>query len=362
MNDELESKVDLDNVSEMASVDESGMVAVLETFPEQVREAIDIGQSDIVLPSVPGLRTVAVLGMGGSGISGDVTAALSAESGIKLPVVTVKGYRLPAFVDESSLVFAVSYSGNTEETLEGLEQALAGGATVVAVSSGGELTRIAEEQGMPLFRIPAGLQPRASLGYLFVPIICALERMGLIEGAVEQLRSAVPLLEHRRSEYGVISAHEDNPAKRLAQDMLGYMPVVYGAEGYLAVAASRWKAQFNEMAKVPSFWNYFPELNHNETVGWQNLAEVCSRCHLIVLGDPAMHPRIEKRVKITLDLLEGEVGRVTRVCARGSNATEKLLDLISLGDWSSVYLALALGQDPTPVTRIENLKKRLMEA
>ncbi len=357
----MESKVDIDNIGELATVDASGILGVLDGFSEQVSEALEIGHSDIALPQVQNPRTVAVLGMGGSGISGDVAATLAEEGGLRLPVVTVKGYRLPSFIDSDSLVFAVSYSGNTEETLEVLRQALERRATVIAVSSGGKLAEIAEKHGIPLFRIPAGMQPRASLGYLFVPIMCALERMGMVKGVVDELTRAVPMLEKRGLEYGPTSSTADNPAKRLAKEMPGYLPVVYGAEGYLSVAAQRWKAQFNEMAKIPSFYNCFPELNHNETVGWQNFQDVCAKCHLVVLGEPALYDRIEKRVKITLDLLEGSVGLITRVCARGANTTEKLLDLISFGDYVSVYLALAIGQDPTPVARIEELKKRLAE-
>jgi glucose/mannose-6-phosphate isomerase len=357
----LESKVDLDNIAEMATIDVSDILGVLERFPEQLKEALDIGLSEIALPSAPKPRSVAVLGMGGSGISGDVVAALSAEKGLRAPVVTVKGYKLPPFIDSDSLVFAVSYSGNTEETLECLEQAVGRGATLIAVSSGGQLASEARKHGISLFTIPGGMQPRASLGYLFVPIMCALERMGLIEGAVGELQGSVELMELRREEYGTAAGLDQNPAKRLAKDLIGYVPVVYGVEGYLAVAASRWKAQFNEMAKIPSFHNYFPELNHNETVGWQNLEDVCGRCQIIALGEPALYERIEKRVRITLELIQGSVGHATRVCARGSNTTERLLDLIYFGDFASVYLALALGQDPTPVTRIENLKKQLSE-
>ena len=335
------------------------MLGVLQNFPAQVAEAIDIGHAEAALPSDAGVRAVVVLGMGGSGISGDVVAALSADAGLKLPVVTCKGYRLPEFVDADTLVFAVSYSGNTEETLDTLGQAMERGARVVAVSSGGRLTDIAREQSIPLFAIPGGLQPRAALGYLAVPIVCALERMGMIAGTVEKLRASLPMLQARLAEYGPTAALDDNGPMRLAKELQGFVPIVYGVEGYLAVAASRWKAQFNEMAKVPSFHNYFPELNHNETVGWENLAEVCGRCHVIVLGEPALHARIEKRVQITIDLIQGSVGGVTRVCARGSNTVERLLDLVYFGDFASVYLALDLGQDPTPIARIDEFKRRM---
>jgi len=350
--DKSDSEVD-------AGIDRSGMLKVLEKFPGQVAEAIEIGQSELALPAPAGVSSVVVLGMGGSGISGDVVAALSADAGLKLPVFTCKGYELPGFVGPDTLVFAVSYSGNTEETLDTMGQAMERGARVVAVSAGGKVTEIAESNSIPLFRIPAGLQPRAALGYLAVPIMSALDRMGMVPGTVERFRAALPMLEARLEEYGPAAAEDDNGPLRLARELIDFVPIVYGAEGYLAVAASRWKAQFNEMAKVPSFHNYFPELNHNETVGWENLPEVCRSCHVIVLGEPALHPRIEKRVKITIELIQESVGGVTRICARGANAVERLLDLVYFGDFASVYLALATGQDPTPIARIDEFKKRM---
>jgi len=357
----VEPKIDLDDPRELAAADPAGMLSVVEGFGEQVGEALQIGRADIDLPEPRGLKAVVVLGMGGSGISGDVIAAIAPDGGMRLPILTVKGYRLPSFVDSDCLVFAVSYSGNTEETLDCLQQAQKAGARLVAISSDGSLSEIAARDRIPLFTIPGGLQPRASLGYLFVPILSALQRMGMVAGLLEQLEPAVEMLRRRREEYGMESGADSNPTKRLARDLVGYLPVIYGAEGPLAVASSRWKAQLNEMAKVPAFCNSFPELNHNETVGWQNLEEICSRCHLVVLRDSREHERVEKRIDITLGLIAESVGHATQVCARGSNRLERMLDLIYFGDFTSVYLALALGQDPTPVSRIDELKKRLAE-
>jgi glucose/mannose-6-phosphate isomerase len=355
----METRIDLDDPGAFDPVDPAEMLSLVEGYDEQVRQALEIGQAEVPLPEEEGLTAVAVLGMGGSGISGDVVAALAPGAGLAVPVVTVKGYSLPAFVGSRTLVFAVSYSGNTEETLDCLEQAREAGARLVAVSSGGRLVQVAEKEGIPLFKIPGGLQPRASLGYLFVPILSALERMGLVRGTLDELRSAVETLSERSREYGRAADLESNPTKRLAKDLVGYMPVVYGSEGPLAVAALRWKAQLNEMAKVPAFSNSFPELNHNETVGWQNLEEIGSRCHLVVLRERNEHPRIASRIDITLDLLSDSFGRVSQIYARGSNRLERMLDIMYFGDFTSVYLALALGQDPTPVARIEELKKRL---
>ncbi len=352
--------INLDDAGELAAIDASGMLGTLEQFPRQVREAIKIGQAPVLLPAAKGLKAVVVLGMGGSGISGDVVAALVSDS-LSVPVSTVKGYRLPRFVDESTLVFAVSYSGNTEETLDCVEEALKRSAPIVAITSGGRLADIACERELPLFEVPAGFQPRAALGYLFVPVLSALERIGLVHGLLDELGAACGMLDERVLEYGADTPLDDNPAKRLATDLIGFLPVVYGSDGPLAVAALRWKAQFNENSKVPAFYNRFPELNHNETVGWQHLEDIGSRCHLIVLREQDEHPRVARRIEITLDLIKDNVAHVTQVFARGSSQVERLLDLICYGDHTSVFLALALEQDPTPVARIEELKRLLAE-
>ena len=355
----MEKKVNLDDPESIERTDPSGMLKAVLDFPNQIRRALEVGRSGSRLPSVQGMDGVVVLGMGGSGISGDVVACLAADRGLALPVFTVKGYGLPSFVGRDTLVFAVSYSGNTEETLSAASAAHKRGARLVAVASGGKLSEAAGKWGIPLYSIPAGLQPRAALGYLFVPILRALEESGLLSGVSEDLEKTAEVLDERSAEFSPDRALEDNATKRLAKDLMGYLPVIYGSEGFPSVAALRWKAQFNEMAKVPAFYNSFPELNHNETVGWLHLEEVCSRAHVVVLRDPDEHPRLEKRIGITMDLLEGSVGRMTQVCARGDTTVGKLLDVIYFGDWVSVYLAIALGQDPTPVERIEELKKRL---
>lgn len=357
----MAKSIDLDETALLASTDPAGMLGVIEDFPGQLERALEIGAADIPLPSGAGISSVVVLGMGGSGISGDVARVLAPAGGLKVPVIVSKGYRLPGFVGPDTLLFAVSYSGDTEETLAALDQAIAAGARTVAISSGGKLSALARSRGIPLFHVPGGMQPRASLGYLFVPILSALERMGLVSGLVSQIAESVSMLSARSLEHGGASPTDMNHTKRLAKDLVDCLPVVYGAEGPLGVAALRWKAQLNEMAKVPAFWNEFPELNHNETVGWLNLREVCSRTHIIVLREENEHEAVEKRIKVTVDLLDGSVQRVTHVFARGDSVIGRFLDLVYFGDFVAVYLALALREDPTPVARIQELKRRLAE-
>ncbi|MDD5448962.1 MAG: bifunctional phosphoglucose/phosphomannose isomerase [Actinomycetota bacterium] len=360
--DEVEKKenaIDLDDEEGISLIDSQGMLDVLAAFPEQMEEALEISSQGIKIDSISSILSVVVLGMGGSGISGDVAFSLLSNFGFELPFSTVKGYRLPPFVRENALVIAVSYSGNTEETLTCFEEAMRRGAKVVAISSGGKLEELASDRGVPFYKIPAGLQPRASIGYLSVPIISLIEQMELVKGLVAEIRQSIPMLRERSSEYGFSNPLASNPAKKLAKRILGSVPVIYGSEGLLSVASMRWKAQFNENAKIPAFSNFFPELNHNETVGWKNLEELCSKFHILILREEGAHPRVEKRITITSELIADSVGEISDVFARGSNPTERFLDLVYLGDWTSVYLALLLGEDPTPVKRIEELKKKL---
>ncbi|MDD5747674.1 MAG: bifunctional phosphoglucose/phosphomannose isomerase [Actinomycetota bacterium] len=349
--------IDLDDVGAMKQIDSEGMLETLSRFPEQIRHALDIGSSTEI-PEMGKISNVIVLGMGGSGISGDIVANLP-ESGLFLPCLPVKGYELPEFVGENSLVFAVSYSGNTEETLTCVEKSIERKAKIIAITSGGKLLDIASSKGLPVFHIASGFQPRAALAYLFVPIVCALEKLHLIKDVTPKIKGSISLLEARSKEFSPGKPVEENPTKRLAKDLFGYMPVVYGSEGPNMVVAERWKCQFNENSKVLAFYNSFPELNHNETVGWQNLESVWSLAHLIFLRDSGENKRVSARIEITMELIGEFVGRMTQVFSRGENGIERMLDIIYFGDFTSAYLAIAYGTDPTPVTRIEELKKRL---
>jgi len=350
--------IDLDDLSEIERIDASGMLAIVENMPQQFRDAIDIGTSSLDLPDSSGVDNIVFLGMGGSGIAGDIVSNFP-EVQIPVPAISVKGYNLPEFARSNTLVFAISYSGNTEETIFCFEEAIKRNCRIVAITSGGKLERLANDKGVPLYKIPSGLQPRAALGYLFIPVMSALERLGICNNVIGKIEGSISMLEERSKEYGRGNPASENPAKRIAKALSGYLPVIYGSEGALMPVALRWKCQFNENSKVPAFCNYFPELNHNETVGWYCLEEVWSRSHIIVLRDKDEHPRVSKRIQITSDLISNHTGHITQVFSRGANKVERFLDLLYLGDLSSVYLALHLGVDPTPVSRIDELKKRL---
>jgi glucose/mannose-6-phosphate isomerase len=355
----------LDDLAFIREADPADFLGSVEALPDQMRQGARLGREAERLPDGSDVLGVAVLGMGGSGISGDICRAVLGGSS---PVFwqTVKGYELPAWVGRRTLVFAVSYSGNTEETLEALEAALRRGARVVAVASGGRLIERAASLGLPVIRVPGGLQPRAAVGYLTMPLLVICERLGLGPGMTSSIAEAAGRLEARVGEYGRDSPISLNPAKRLALRLLAVAPLVYGSQGLAEVAAYRWKCELNEVAKVPAACNVFPELNHNEVVGWgpEEQSEGSpgggsARPGLIVLRHDGEHPRVARRIEVTLSMLKSSFAWTEQVRAGGSSVLARLLDLSYLGDFTSTYLALARRVDPTPVEVIERLKRAL---
>ena len=259
-------------------IDSLSMWQATAGLPEQVADALEAGRSVDGLPDGDRIDAVAVLGMGGSGIAGDVLAA--AASGVsRVPVSVVKSYELPSWVGPRSLVFAVSCSGETEETLSSAEAAWSAGASVVVVAGGGELSRLAAEHGSPVLGVPSSIpQPRAAIGATAVPLLVMAERMGLLPGATDQLLDALTQLARRRDQ--LTAAH--SPASQIALRLGRTIPLVHGAQGLAAVAASRWKTQVNENAKAPAMWAAQPELCHNEIAGWAQFGDVTRQIITVV--------------------------------------------------------------------------------
>jgi glucose/mannose-6-phosphate isomerase len=321
-----------------------------------LREGWDLGQALAPPPGGPP-RHLLVLGMGGSGIGGDLLRALLYDRG-RFPVTVVKDDTPPAWVGPEDVAFVCSYSGNTEETLTAYQAARAAGARCVAVTSGGKLLERARSDGVPAVRIPPGLPPRAALGYLLGPMLGALHRWGWVEGMAEEVEEAVQLWRDLAARWGPGVATADNPAKRLARALVGRIPVVYAASRRSAPAALRWKTQLNENAKVYATWNVFPELNHNETVGWQLAGQPEGLLEVVVLRDPEDPPRMVQRVAVTRQVALGAAG-YHEVHAEGGSRLARVLSLVLFGDLVSVYLAYLNEVDPTPVAVIDELKRRL---
>lgn len=287
-------------------------------------------------------------GMGGSAIGGDLAAAAMGTR-LSQPLDVVRGYGVPSWTPPDRVIFCSSYSGNTEETLGCYAAAEAVGAQRIVATTGGELAESARHDGVPVIGMPAGLQPRAAVGYTFA---IAAEVAALV-GAGDAIRMEIDSsAAHLDAAKGSLLAL----AESLAERIYGSVPLLYGC-GLTVPIAYRWKCQVNENAKLPAFDHQLPEMDHNEIVGW-----VCApqdAYTAIFLEDDDQHPRERQRIELTADLIGNKAKDVIRIETVGESRTERLLWSVMLGDLLSLELAARAGADPTPVEVIENLKDRL---
>ncbi|MGQ9556690.1 MAG: bifunctional phosphoglucose/phosphomannose isomerase [Desulfurispora sp.] len=348
----------LDNVQLLYEKDSKGMLKALAELPHQCYLACWELPGRLELADSAPISNIVVTGLGGSAIGGDLLRVYCLDR-CSVPVLVNRDYTLPAFVGPDTLLFAVSYSGNTEETLSAYQQARQKGARIVALTTGGRLAELANQDGVPWIKIPAGLQPRAATGFLFIPTLVVLEKLGFISGVEKEVQELVEHLKTLQRNLAPEVPQESNSAKQLALKLHGRIPVVWGASGTSEVVAQRWKGQINENAKAPAYWNILPELNHNELVGFQVPPEILRQLHIVILRDPDDHPRVQKRVDITREIIASAVGGVTEVSASGGGRLARTFSLIYSGDYTSVYLAFLYGLDPGPVEVIDYLKRAL---
>lgn len=350
--------IDLDNVEALHTLDAADMLGAVTSLPEHCRAAYDAAVS-LDLPPAEGVTAVAFCGMGGSAVAGDVLRVVFRDR-LRVPVDVVRGHELPAFAGPHTLVVVSSYSGNTSETLAAFREALARGCRVVAVTSGGTLGIEMAEAGLPVVPVPSGFQPRAALGYLGFSALGALEAMGLLPPLADDVDETVTELRALADRLGPRSPADANPAKALAVRIGDKVPVVWGAEGIGAVAAMRWKTQLNENAKVPAFWSSLSELDHNEVVGW--VTPYGHEFSLIALRHDGEHPEIVERFPLSYEIARAAGMDNAEVRAAGRSLLARLMSLILVGDYTSVYLGLRRGLDPTPVVVIDRLKSALAGA
>ncbi len=329
----------------------------LQGLPEQFR---DILKMKIELPSKyhQAYRNVVVSGLGGSAIGGDILRTYAIHQA-SIPIIVNRDYDMPAFVGSQTLVLAVSYSGNTEETISAYQQARQKGADIIVISSGGKLSALAREDAYTVVEVPGGLSPRAASGYLFSPLALILEQLGILSGASADLMETQQVLSDLRSEINPDIEAARNLAKQLAGEMKNRIPVIWGSSSHSEVAALRWKAQINENAKAPAYYNVFPELNHNEIVGFESPENLLVQLCIIILRDPGDHERVKHRMEISKEIIRERVAKVVEVEARGQSFLARFYSLAYIGDYASFYLALEYGINPTPVKVIDYLKAEL---
>ena len=349
--------VDLDNISVYQQFDKSGMLDHLHKFPEQCQKAWEKVLKLELPPEYTKISNVVIVGMGGSAIGGDIARRFALTES-KVPVRVRRDYGLPAFVNESTLVIASSYSGNTEETLSAFTESLKTRARKLVITSGGKLKHLAENKGIPAFAIDYQAPPRAAFPSNFIPLLGIFQKLSLIGDKSADLQEAVDILNKLSTDFIETRPLVSNPAKQLAAKLWGRIAVIYGAE-MLSEVAQRWKGEFNENSKTWAFFESFPELNHNAVVGYEFPPEAKERTFVILLHSASLRPRSLLRYEATVKLLAKAGIAYEFAEARGESTLAKVMSLVLLGDYSSFYLAMLNRVDPTHIDAINFIKQYL---
>jgi len=338
--------------------DKSNMLDLLLDFPLQCKIAQELARNAQILIPKQDFTKILFSGMGGSSIGADlVRSYLYFES--KLPILVFREYDLPNFVDDKTLVFIISYSGNTEETISAYQQAKEKNASIIIISSGGILKEYALKEKITFIEIPKDLPPRASLGYLSIIPLCILARLGLIKEVDNLIKELIEDLTKLKEKINPKRGLKENPAKYIASKIFNKIVFIYSASVNFDVCAVRLRCQLNENAKCLASSHFFPEMNHNEIVGWQNPKKMFKNFIVLLLRDNLVHPRVNKRIEITKQIFKKEEIEIIELYSEGRNLLSRIFSLIYMGDFLSFYLAILYQIDPTPVERITYLKNEL---
>ncbi len=342
---------------QLQSTDPSNMFDLIRAFPDQAEEATRIGYQAGARVNVTGVRNIVLCGLGGSAIGGDFLKSYLAGD-LTVPFSVNRHYTLPAFVGPSSLVIISSYSGNTEETTTAHKEAIRRKAKILCISSNGITEKVAKAKKTPFIKIPGGLPPRAALAYSFFPLLITLGKAGLIKDRKRDIQETIALLRAKGPAYTDLTP-EANPALALAEQLHGRLGVFYSSTERFDAVNTRWRGQMAENAKTLTFGNVLPEMNHNELVGWRVLTDLMRETQVVFLRDKDDHRRVQKRMDVTIGVLRRYTDRIREVRSEGRSLLARMFSLVHLGDWTSYYLAILNGIDPTPVEVIDYLKSEL---
>ncbi|MFH1100423.1 MAG: bifunctional phosphoglucose/phosphomannose isomerase [Methanobacteriota archaeon] len=347
----------LDDIRLMAEVDKSNMLDVLARFPDQITEAVDLVKT-VQIPDFIKVDQVIITGMGASGISGDLIQSLFRDA-IDVPLVVNKEFDLPKWANKHTLTVFVSYSGNTEETLNAFKNASQKKCKIIGISSGGKLQELCEKRGLTHICVPGGIQPRSAIAYLFIPLVYILERNRLIKNSIDtDLAEVLTVTTECRNQNNKMVNEQENLAKQIARTLLGTTPQVYGW-GIYAPVAKRWRTQFNENSKVIARDDVVPECDHNDIVGWSADGKVAKQWSVLLFRDKDEESLYQSvRLDFMETLFTGSVAHLIEVAPRGKNRLAKVLYTLYLGDFVSCYLGLLRNIDPSPVDAITALKNQ----
>ena len=324
------------------------MKKLVANFSKQLTEALAIGDKAQLTPAKTTINNVMICGLGGSGIGGSIVTELVIGKAT-VPINSSKGYFIPAYVNENTLVIISSYSGNTEETLQCMEQAIKKNAKIVAITSGGTVEKISKTNNLDHIIVPGGMPPRSCLGFSLVQLFFILGFYKIIDGSFKkELEAAIKLID---AEETSIIAEALSVAKKIANKT----PVIY-ATTYNEGIAIRLRQQLNENAKILCWHHIIPEMNHNELVGW---TEKNDNLAVIILLDRNEYSRNLARVEINKEVIKKYTSTIIEVHSKGNSIIEKAIYFIHMGDWISVLLGELREVDMMEVKVIDHLKSAL---
>lgn len=324
-------------------IDKYNMFSAISSFPKQIEESRKLGKKVKILEEID---YIIVAGMGASAITGDILKSYLEHLNINIPVFTVRSNKMPCFVTKKTVVFVVSYSGNTEETIEAYKDARKRHCNIITISTGGKLQELCEFNKTDFVKIPKSVQPRTALASLFFPMLNILESSFVVSEQDYIVSKMIKSFEKNLFE---------QTAKTLVSRLKGKIPIIYASPSMAAVA-ERWKTQFNENSKIHAFFNVFSEFNHNEIVGFTKLN---GDYYVILLRDEDDNFKMQKRIKATKEVIKKSGVNISELLIKGENYLTRIFSAINIGDWTSFYLALEYGIDPGPVDAIEELKDRI---
>lgn len=350
--------MDLDDLQGIKHLDGSNYYEEIFNFPRHFAEGWKIGKSYTGEIQRNGIDRVIICGMGGSAIGADLAAAFARDQS-SVPIVVNREYDLPAWAaGQNSLVIASSHSGNTEETLSCFRQAKDLKCRLLAISTGGELEKIALNADAIHWKFQHTGQPRAAVGFSLGLILAAFFRFGLITDVESELTAGLELLNQESQKFAVEVPVAKNPAKRLAGQLVGRIPVVIASD-VLSPVSRRFKTQVNELAKSWAEFDLLPEADHNTAAGIENPEMIRQGLAGLFLESASDHPRNRLRSEVTRQnfLLEGIA--CDNYLVPGRTRLENILAGIQFCDYVSFYLAIAYDVDPTPIPGIVAIKQSM---
>ncbi len=362
----------LDDKEAILSLDRSGLFKDEFDFPQNLRKAVENVKAFALPEKVKvghhlihykDVENVAIVGMGGSAIAGDILKDWIGNE-ISVPMETVRGYHLPAYLGERSLVFFVSYSGNTEETLSCMFDGVNKGCQIISISSNGALGRVTQALGLPLINLPKMAAARASLPYLFAPLPYLLAEMGILSmrKVEREMSDAIEVVGKLAKQLAIEISIQKNFAKKIAVEIFGTVPIVYCYNPYKSVSL-RFKCQVNENCKFPARCDVFPELNHNEIMGWEAPEDILKRYTLVLLRDSEMEPlEVEARIDALKEKFFAKKAKsVVEISPQGETPLGKVFSLLFILDVISMYLAVLHGRNPVASETFQILKYEVTE-